>query len=235
MLTIRKAQDRGYVENEWLTSHHTFSFGEYYDPQQMHFYHLRVINEDYIAPTYGFPSHSHQNMEIMTYVISGELAHKDNLGNHSIIKSGEVQFMRAGTQVTHSEFNPSATTTTHLLQIWIIPDTKNLAPSYQQDFYSASDKLNKFCLLADYHGSNGAFKIAQKVSIYASILEQPSILNYSLQKNACVWIQVIRGTLKINGAILLAGDGAAIQEETQLAFTTEETTEFLLFDFNDNP
>lgn len=232
MIAIRKADERGYFKNEWLTSFHTFSFGEYYDLKHMHFNHLRVINEDYIAPAMGFAPHNHQDMEIMTYIISGELAHKDSMGNSSIIKSGEVQFMRAGTQVTHSEFNPSRSTETHLLQIWIIPDKKGLMPTYSQHFYSEEDKRNKFCLLASYKANESLFQIAQKVNIYASILEQHAQLNYSLETKGDVWVQVVRGSLQMNNITVSAGDGIGIRNEFTLKFAAHENTEFLLFDFS---
>lgn len=231
MIIVRKASERGITKNEWLTSFHTFSFGGYVDSKHQRFCSLRVINEDYIAPGAGFPSHSHQNMEIMTYIISGELAHKDDMGNHSVIKSGEVQFMRAGSNVTHSEFNPSETMGTHLLQIWVIPNEKELAPQYAQKFYTVSDKKDKFCLLADSKGTNGVFKIAQKVAIYASILEKSS-LEYQVKNNTHLWLQVVHGTLNLNGVTLIKGDGVGIQQETLLKFSTPETAEFLLFDFD---
>ncbi len=232
MITIRKANERGYFNNDWLKSFHTFSFGEYFDPKHMHFQHLRVINEDYIAPDNGFPPHSHQNMEIMTYIISGELAHKDDMGNQSIIKSGEVQFMRAGKNVIHSEFNPSSITQTHLLQIWILPNEKELTPTYSQQFYSLDDKKNKFCLLADNKGTANVFQIAQNVAIYSSIIEKPSILSYPVESNSHVWIQVVQGTMKLNDINLSAGDGVSIQqEEMTLQFSTDEKSEFLLFHF----
>jgi redox-sensitive bicupin YhaK (pirin superfamily) len=231
MIIIRKAKDRGYFKNEWLSSFHTFSFGEYFDPKHMHFHHLRVINEDYIAADQGFPAHSHQNMEIMTYIISGELAHEDDMGNHSVIKSGEVQFMRAGKNVVHSEFNPSTITPTHLLQIWIIPNEKELTPTYSQTFYSLADKRNKFCLLADNKGTSGVFRIAQNVAIYSSILEKPSALSYPIEPTAHVWVQLVQGTLQLNDTHLVAGDGVGIHQETQLMFSTDDTGEFLLFHF----
>lgn len=231
MITIRKANDRGYFKNEWLTSFHTFSFGEYFDPKHMHFDHLRVINEDYIGPAQGFPPHSHQNMEIMTYIISGELAHKDDMGNHSVIEPGEVQFMRAGKNVTHSEFNPSKLNNTHLLQIWIMPNQKELEPTYTQKFYSVYDKKNNFCLLADNKGTDGVFQIAQNVTIYASILDNSSKLEYSLAPQSRVWIQIVHGILQINDNNLTAGDGIGIHEEIMLRFSTLQKAEFLLFHF----
>lgn len=231
MIAVRKAAERGMTINDWLASFHTFSFGEYFDPKHQHFHSLRVINEDYVAPKSGFPSHSHQDMEIMTCIISGELAHQDDMGNHSIIKPGEVQFMRAGRHVTHSEYNPSDTMETHLLQIWIMPAEKGLTPQYAQHFYSIADKKDKFCLLADHKGTHGVFKIAQKMAIYTSILEKSS-KEYSVKNNAPLWVQVVSGTLQLNGLALSAGDGASIQQEVILKFSTEESVEFLLFDFD---
>ena len=233
MLVVRKADARGYFKNEWLTSHHTFSFSDYYDPKYMHFSHLRVINEDYIAPDKGFATHSHQDMEIMTYVISGELKHQDSMGNSSVIKSGEVQFMRAGTGVTHSEFNPSKSTPTHLLQIWIMPNKQGLAPTYAQNLYTLADKKDKLCLLASGDQVGDIFQIAQAVKIYASVLDKNSPpLEYSVEATASIWIQVVSGELNVNDTKLGAGDGASIQNVTKVSFSTLRDVEFLLFHFD---
>lgn len=233
MITLRSAMDRGHFEHDWLKSYHTFSFSEYYDPKHMHFSFLRVINEDYVKAASGFPTHSHQDMEIMTYMISGELEHKDSMGNTSVIKSGEVQFMRAGSGVTHSEFNPSKTETTHLLQIWIIPNAKGLNPTYAQNLYTKEQKKDKLCVLASGDGQGGAFKIAQNVTIYASILESSSApLELELKPENMLWIQVVAGELKVNGITASAGDGAAIQAETKLSLLSASHAEFILFKFN---
>lgn len=232
MITIRRSAERGHFKNEWLTSYHSFSFSEYYDPKHMHFSHLRVINEDYIEPDKGFGTHSHQDMEIMTYIISGELQHRDSMGNTSIIKSGEVQFMRAGSGVTHSEFNPSKSVPTHLLQIWVIPNKKGLAPTYAQDLYTLADKKDKLCLLASGKSSDGVFQIAQNVSIYASILDHNSkTLEHQIEVDANLWVQCVCGELEVNGITLNAGDGASIEKENNLSFSANTHAEFILFDF----
>lgn len=232
MITIRHAHDRGLFKNEWLTSYHTFSFSEYYDPKYMHFSYLRVINEDFIAPGQGFNPHSHQDMEIMTYIIDGELKHQDNMGNSSVIKSGEVQFMRAGSNVTHSEFNSSAIVTTHLLQIWIIPNQKGLKPTYAQKLYTDADKKNKLCKLASGLAIGEEFHIAQNVIIYASILEYDSPkLDYLIKPEDNIWIQVVSGTLNVNNVVLNVGDGAGVVGETLLSLATINKVEFLLFHF----
>lgn len=232
MIVIRKSSDRGQCHGDWLKSYHTFSFSEYYDPKYMHFGHLRVINEDYIAPDSGFPSHDHHDMEIMTYMISGELQHRDSMGNTSVIKPGEIQFMRAGTQVTHSEFNPSSTTATHLLQIWIIPDTKGLTPAYHQRLYTKDDKHNKLCLIASKIGQNNSFKIAQNVNIYASILDEHNEIKFPIKSKDGIWLQLISGSLNINGNIISSGDGLLLENETELNISSlDGNSEFLVFHF----
>lgn len=232
-IVLRRANERGHVENEWLTSYHTFSFGEYHDPRYMHFSHLRVINEDYIGKDKGFKPHSHRDMEIMTYMISGELKHQDSMGNGSVIGSGEVQFMRAGSGVTHSEFNPSVLTTAHLLQIWIMPKNQGLAPAYAQKLYEPSEKKDKFCLLASGSEDDNVFTIAQDVKIYATILDKNSpCLEYAIKPESSIWIQVIAGSLTCNDLELVAGDGAGINGQTKFKFSTATDTEFLMFHFN---
>ena len=233
MIVIRKAGDRGHVERDWLKSSHTFSFSEYYDPKHMHYSYLRVINEDHIKPANGFPTHSHADMEIMTYMISGELQHQDNMGNSSIIRSGEVQFMRAGSGVTHSEFNPSKTTSAHLLQIWIIPNAKGLKPAYGQNYYTKEQKKDKLCKLASIDGVDGSFQIAQAVTIYASILDNNSaMLDVEIKLSNAVWIQMISGILKVNDIMVSAGAGIALNNENQLQLSTTCNAEFILFKFD---
>lgn len=232
MIKIRKSSDRGHFQNSWLTSSHTFSFSEYYDPSHMHFKHLRVINEDYIAANGGFGSHDHHDMEIMTYMISGELEHKDSMGNSSVIKAGEIQFMRAGKLVTHSEFNPSSTETSHLLQIWIMPNQKGLKPEYHQKFYSKADKENKLCKIATGDINDSVFQIAQNIDIYASILDKSQKLIHTLKNNESAWVQIVTGELEINNIKLTSGDGAAIEIEELLSIQSNmDNTEFLLFHF----
>lgn len=233
MITVRYANSRGVAKNNWLTSYHTFSFGEYYDQNHMRFKSLRVINEDYIGAGQGFMPHSHQNMEIMTYIISGELEHQDDMGNTSIIKSGEVQFMRAGTNVTHSEVNPSKSEETHLLQIWVIPKQKDLPPTYSQRFYSIADKKDKLCLLASGRDQLNCFNIAQDVLIYASILDKSSPkLDYPIAgSHESIWIQLVSGILTVNDITINAGDGVAVEHEDMLHLSSNSHAEFILFHF----
>lgn len=232
MINVRKSSARGHITSDWLDTYHTFSFDEYYDSKFMHFSNLRVINEDYIKANSGFSTHSHNNMEIMTYIISGELTHKDSMGNSSTIKSNEIQFMRAGKGVTHSEFNPSQTTT-HLLQIWILPKEKDLLPAYDQRLYSKQDKLGKLCKIASATGNNGEFKIAQDVTIFTSLLtKQDMPIDYLIVNGHHIWVQVVTGSLTLNDKILTAGDGAGIYDEEALHIAGTDHAEFLLFDFS---
>ncbi|MCC2645680.1 MAG: Pirin domain protein [Burkholderiales bacterium] len=229
MIKIRRASERGHIQQHWLNTHHTFSFGEYHDPKHMHFRSLRVINEDYVKPNSGFPFHNHMDMEILTYIISGELQHKDSLNNTSIIHRGEIQLMRAGTGITHSEFNPSKDTEVHLLQIWIIPNTKGLEPFYQQKQFYLSDNMEKLVLIASNDGENNSFTIAQDVKIYAAILEDTK-LDYSIKPKRNIWIQIVEGNLEINGYSVASGDGIAITDELAISITGRG--EFILFDLN---
>lgn len=227
MITIRKAEERGKTQLDWLKSLHSFSFGSYYDPKNMQFASLRVINEDYIQPNSGFPFHSHADMEILTYVISGELEHKDSLGNTSVISHGEIQLMRAGTGITHSEYNPSKTTETHMLQIWLIPDTKGLSPLYQQQNFAVKSQPNELVLIASPDGENSSFKIAQDIKIYAAIIEN-NVINYAVATDRKLWIQVISGDLDIKGNRVSAGDGVKVDNELMLSISG--AGEFILFD-----
>ena len=194
MITIRKANDRGHIQYDWLNTYHTFSFGEYHDPEHMHFRSLRVINEDYVKSNSGFPFHDHMDMEILTYIISGELQHKDSLGNTSVIRRGEIQLMRAGTGITHSEFNPSKDVDVHLLQIWVIPNAKGLKPLYQQKEFHQADHMGKLVLIASTDGHDNSFIIAQNAKIYAAIIDNTQI-DYIIAPNRNIWIQVVNGNL----------------------------------------
>lgn len=232
MINIRRSNERGHANHGWLDSNFTFSFADYYDSRFMGFRDLRVINEDFIEPTQGFPKHGHRDMEIITYMIDGELSHRDSMGNGETIRPHEVQRMTAGTGILHSEFS-SPTTRTHLLQIWILPEEKNLQPGYEQKLFSPGEKLGKLRLIVSRGGGDGSVHINQDVKLYASILETVDEVAYSLNRNRHAWIQLISGSLDINGETLNAGDGAAINDESLLKIKAlENRSEFLLFDLN---
>ncbi len=229
MISVRKANDRGHFDFGWLNTYHTFSFGDYYDPQFMGFRSLRVINEDRVAPQTGFPKHGHRDMEIITYLLEGELEHSDSMGNGSVILPGDAQRMTAGTGVTHSEANSSAAPV-HLLQIWILPGTQGLKPGYEQKAFSAADKLNQLRLIAAADGRAGAVTIHQDASIYASLLEPGSEVVHEIAPERHAWLQVARGAVTLNGTPLDHGDGAAISNEATLTIAGREQAELLLFD-----
>jgi quercetin 2,3-dioxygenase len=230
MIVLRKSEDRGKANHGWLNSYHTFSFARYYDRDFMGFRNLRVINEDKIEGGNGFPTHSHDNMEIISYIISGTLSHKDSMGNTSTISAEEVQVMSAGTGVSHSEYNHSFSDITHLLQIWIEPQKLGLKPSYQQRQFSTQSKENTLKLIVSPDGKNDSLVIHQNVNIYASLLHSGKKLNYIIADNRHIWIQIIAGEMTVNDITMNTGDGVAISEETQLSFAAIKNTEFLLFD-----
>jgi len=230
MLTLKSKNERGETKLDWLDSKHTFSFGNYYDPENRGFRELRVINEDVISPGGGFLPHSHANMEIFTYVLDGELEHKDSLGNGSTIRVGDIQIMSAGRGITHSEFNHSKTKPVHLLQIWIKPNKQDLSPTYQQHSFSDQERNGKLLLVLSNDERNGSLKINQDAKVYVSALKKNQTVTFENQQNRHAWIQVTRGTLTLNGKNIEAGDGLAISEEYKLIFKTDETAEFLLFD-----
>ena len=221
MLTLRKSDDRGHANHGWLDSYHTFSFANYYDPAHMGFRHLRVINEDLIAAGKGFPTHSHRDMEIISYVVAGSLAHKDSLGNTETIGAGGVQRFSAGTGVTHSEFNPSATEGTHLLQIWILPNQNGLPPSYEQKVFASNLKQTGWQKIAAPDATNGAVEIHQNVQILATMLSPGAQRSYELGSDRHAWIQVVRGDITLNGTLLQTGDGAAVSAENLLTLTAK--------------
>ena len=232
MIKVRKANERGKANYGWLDTNYTFSFSNYYDPRFMGFRSLRVINEDFIEANQGFPTHGHADMEILTYVMTGELSHKDSMGNGETIRPHEVQRMTAGTGVTHSEYS-SPTDETHLLQIWILPEEKNLTPSYEQTFVAPEEKKGKLKLVASRAGTDGSVTIHQDVSLYCSILAKDEAVEHNLAENRHAWIQIVKGNLEINGEILHQGDGAAVSDEILLEIKSlENETEFLLFDLN---
>ena len=229
MITIRKSKDRGYADHEWLRTYHTFSFASYFDPQHTTYRALRVINEDWIQAGKGFGTHPHENMEILTYVIHGQLEHKDSMGNGSVIHTGELQRMSAGTGVIHSEFNPSEEDT-HLIQIWISPERSGLLPEYEQQNILEHKKSNELTLLASQTGRANSLTVHQDMNLYLAQLDQDNILNYTLEPERHVWVQIVEGSLKMNGVILHTGDGVAVDDEKTLHFIAEVNTEFLLFD-----
>lgn len=235
MITIRKSSDRGYFDHGWLKTHHTFSFGDYHDPQWMGFRTLRVINEDWVEPGMGFGTHPHRDMEIITYVLEGALEHKDSMGTGSVIVPGEVQRMSAGSGVTHSEFNHSPKERVHLLQIWILPEKKGIIPSYEQKTFSADKKENKLCLLASPDGRDGSLHIHQDAHVYATLLKKAATVELPLQENRHAWVQVVRGTIILNGHPLNAGDGAALSEESELKLTGVTDAEVLTFELGYGP
>ena len=230
MITIRKAEERGHFNHGWLNTYHTFSFDKYYDPDHMGFRSLRVINEDRVEPGHGFPTHSHRDMEIITYILEGALEHRDSMGNGSIIRRGDVQRMSAGTGVRHSESNPSADEPVHLLQIWILPQERNLSPEYEEKKFSDDEKRNKLRLIVSPNGSEGAVKIHQDASLYAALLHQGHEVPHQLETGRHAWLQVASGKVTLNGVELKQGDGAAVSQESKITIATLEPSEILLFD-----
>jgi hypothetical protein len=229
-LEIRRAGDRGHFDHGWLDTYHTFSFGGYRDAAHMGFRALRVINEDWVQEGAGFPPHPHRDMEIITYILEGELEHKDSTGSGSVIRPGDVQRMSAGTGVVHSEFNHSATEPVHLLQIWIFPDTEGLAPGYEQKHFSEAERRGTLRLVASGDGRQGSLRIHQDAALYASLLEPGGEVAHALERDRHAWIQVARGAVTVNGAVLRAGDGAALSEAPAVAVRAQVPAEFLLFD-----
>lgn len=230
MITIRKAEERGHLDHGWLDTYHTFSFDQYYDPRHMSFGSLRVINEDRVAPGHGFPTHSHRDMEIITYVLEGGLAHRDSMGNGSVIKPGDVQRMTAGIGVAHSEANPSSSEPVHLLQIWIMPNARGLEPGYEQKMFSDEVKQGKLALIASENGRDGSVTIHQDAYVYASKLDADDSVTHTIGEDRRVWVQVARGSVRVNGEYLKQGDGAAITDEKTISIEGMEPAEILLFD-----
>ena len=230
MITIRKSEARGHFDLGWLDTYHTFSFDQYYDSAHMHFRTLRVINEDRVAPGQGFPTHSHRDMEIITYILSGALEHRDSMGNGSVIRPGDVQRMTAGTGVGHSEFNPSQSEPVHLLQIWILPNARSLPPGYEQKFFAPDQRQGQLRLIASDDGRDGSVTINQDARVYAALLATAQKVTHSIDENRYAWLQLARGTIDLNGMELKAGDGAAVRQESELAITARDQAELLLFD-----
>ena len=230
MLNLRKSAERGYFDYGWLKTYHTFSFADYFDREHTSFGSLRVINEDFVQAGKGFGTHPHRDMEIITYILEGQLAHKDSMGTGSIIKRGDVQRMSAGTGVTHSEFNASQSETVHLLQIWILPKYTGMQPSYEQKYFDAREKQDRLRLVASPEGRDGSVAIHQDVSMYAGILSKGKELSHSLANGRRAYAHVARGALEMNGERLETGDGAKITDENKITLATLEDTELLLFD-----
>ncbi len=229
MITLRPSRDRGHANHGWLDSYHTFSFANYYDPNHMGFRALRVINEDQVQPGRGFGTHSHRDMEIITYVLEGAVEHKDSLGNGAVITPGEVQRMSAGTGIMHSEFNPSQTQPVHFLQIWILPDRQGLQPSYEQRAFG-EERQGKLRLIAAKDGRDGAVTIHQDADLYSAVLQPGEQVSHQLQPNRYGWLQVARGAASLNGYDLKAGDGVAVSDAELLTISTDTEAEILLFD-----
>jgi quercetin 2,3-dioxygenase len=230
MLTIRKSEERGHANRGWLDSYHTFSFANYYDRNFMGFGNLRVINEDRVQPKMGFPTHSHQDMEIVTYVIEGALEHKDSMGNSSVIRPGEVQRMTAGTGVSHSEYNHSDRELVHLLQIWILPEKKGLPASYEQKMYAPAEKRGQLRLVGSRDGRDGSVTIHQDVNLYASLLAAGDKIESEIKRDRLIWLQLIKGQMTVNNQAISAGDAVAMVDESTIILSAESDVEFLLFD-----
>jgi quercetin 2,3-dioxygenase len=230
MITIRHSRERGHFDHGWLNTFHTFSFDQYYDPRYMNFRTLRVINEDFVAPGRGFPTHGHRDMEIITYILQGALQHEDSMGNGSVIRPGDVQRMSAGTGVRHSEKNASADELVHLLQIWILPDTLNLEPGYEQKAFSEDERRGQLRLIASMDGRDGSVTVRQDVNIYASILDAGQTVTAKTEQTRYGWIQVARGLVSVNGERGEQGDGLIAVGESSLEITGQDASEVLLFD-----
>jgi redox-sensitive bicupin YhaK (pirin superfamily) len=230
MIKIRKSKDRGHANHGWLDTYHTFSFAQYFDEKFMGYRVLRVINEDRIEGGSGFPTHPHQNMEILTYIVDGALEHQDSMGTHSIIYPSEIQRMSAGKGIRHSEFNHLKDKETHLLQIWIEPDQRALTPSYEQKSFSNELATGELILLASKNGENGSISIHQDIKLYACKNHHSGNFEFKVTKNRCIWVQVVKGSININSQNLEHGDGAAIEDVENILFQWEQGAEFLVFD-----
>jgi len=230
MITLRRSDERGHTKLSWLDSRHTFSFGDYHDRRYMGFRDLRVINEDRVEPGAGFPTHSHRDMEIITYVLEGALEHKDSTGTSSAIRPGEVQRMSAGTGISHSEFNHSKTEPVHFLQIWIVPDETGLLPGYEQKALPLDKNRGRWTLIASKEGRDGSVTVHQDVDLSVALLPAGQEVTYRLKPGRHAWLQAACGSVTLNGATLSAGDGAAVSQEEILEIRAVETAEILLFD-----
>lgn len=229
MIRLRKSHDRGHADHGWLRTYHTFSFGDYYDPAHMHFRSLRVMNEDFVSPGKGFPTHPHRDMEIVTYVLEGELEHRDSMGNGEVIHAGEFQRMTAGTGVTHSEFNPSATQSVHLYQIWLFPGQQGLEPSYEQRRFDESEVGRGFRLVASPDAAEGSLVIHQDARIYLAKIPVGETRSHGIAPGRHAWLQVLRGEILAGDHTLVAGDGAAVSDELAVIIRATSDAEVMLF------
>lgn len=230
MITIRKSEERGHADHGWLDTYHTFSFAGYFDPRHMGFRTLRVINEDRVSAGQGFGTHPHRDMEIISYVLEGGLAHRDSMGNAGIIHPGEVQVMTAGKGITHSEFNHSESELTHFLQIWLLPDREGLEPRYDQRLFSEEEKRDRLKLIVSGDGRDGTLQINQDADVYASILSAGRDFHFSIIDGRGVWLHAIYGKLWVNGVSLKTGDAVAVEGEDSMLISADDDSEFLLFD-----
>ena len=232
MISVRKAADRGHANHGWLDTYHTFSFSTYQDPNHMRFRTLRVINEDFVQPGQGFGTHPHHDMEIVTYVLEGALEHRDSMGNGEVLRPGEFQRMSAGTGITHSEFNPSDTEPVHLYQIWLFPERKGIEPSYEQQRFRDDERRNQLRLVASRDAADGSLLIQQDVRIYLSSLDEGRQVSQELAPGRHAWLQVLRGSVILNGQLLETSDGAAVSNQTTLDIFAQQPAEIMLFDLN---
>ncbi len=230
MITVRKSSDRGHADHGWLDSRHTFSFADYHDPREMGWGPLRVINEDRVRPGQGFGRHGHRDMEIVSYVLAGELQHKDSMGNGTVIRPGDVQRMSAGTGVQHSEFNPSPSAPVHFLQIWIEPDALGYTPSYEQKSFASEEKRGRLRLIASRDGREGSVTIHQDADVYASLLGSGESVSQGIASGRLAYLHLVHGAVRINRVALASGDGAKIEGEPALTIVADEDSELLLFD-----
>jgi redox-sensitive bicupin YhaK (pirin superfamily) len=230
MITVRKSNDRGHFNHGWLDTYHTFSFSRYHDPAHMGFRALRVINEDFVAPGKGFGAHPHDNMEILTYIVSGALEHKDSLGTGSTIRPGDIQRMTAGTGIQHSEFNPSKDEPVHLLQIWLRPARQGHKPSYDQKHFSEAERRDRLRLVASPDAADGSIKVTEDIRLYASLLSEGKRAAIDIGPGRHAWVQVIRGAVEVNGTRLSVGDGASVSDESRLSIVASQDSELIVFD-----
>ncbi|WP_237226436.1 pirin family protein [Rubinisphaera sp. JC750] len=230
MLQVRRAADRGHFDHGWLDTHHTFSFSRYVDREHTRFRSLRVMNEDVVQPGQGFGTHPHENMEIVTYVLSGALEHRDSMGNGEVLRPGEFQRMTAGTGITHSEFNPSDTEPVHLYQIWLFPERNGLEPSYEQKAFDKAGRQNQLQLVASQDAAEGSLLIHQDARIYLGNLDEGAVVEHVVESDRHVWLQVLRGTVDVNGESLQTSDGVAISDEAAVSISGASAAEIMLFD-----